>query len=63
MGMRDFARANLRASRATVLGQWKLKPYFSQGWVLGVEIGVIVSFKGRTLKQAPILLMSQEMAA
>ena len=46
-----------------MLGQWKLKPYFSQGWVLGVAIGVIVSFNGRTLKQAPTLLMSQEMAA
>jgi hypothetical protein len=63
MGMRDFARANLRASRATVLGQWKLKPYFSQGWLVGVETGVIVSFKGWTSKQASILLVSEEMAS
>jgi hypothetical protein len=63
MGTKNFTRASSRASRAAMLGQWKLKPYFSQGWVLGVAIGVIVSFNGRTLKQAPTLLMSQEMAA
>jgi hypothetical protein len=43
--------------------QWKPKPYFSQGRVVGVETGVIVSLKGRTSKQAPTLSVSQEMAS
>jgi hypothetical protein len=30
---------------------------------VGVETGVIVSFKARTFKQAPTLLVSQEMAS
>jgi hypothetical protein len=37
-------------------------PYFSQGRMVGVDIGV-VSFKRRTFKRATIPLMSRQMAS
>lgn len=48
---------------AESLRHWKLKPYLSQGRVVGVDTGVMVSFKGRTFKRAAILLMSRLMAS
>jgi hypothetical protein len=50
-GGERWGRGVLREqARARALGQWRLKPHFSQGWVVGIETGVIVSFKGRTFK-------------
>jgi hypothetical protein len=60
-GIRVTAAQN--ENTAETLCQWKLKPYFSQGRVVGVETGVIASFNGRTTKQAPTLLVSNEMAS
>jgi hypothetical protein len=63
MGTRNVSRANSRAS----LTAMPVSP--QQLWLpctnimVGVETGVIVSFKGWTSKQALTLLSSQEMAS
>ena len=62
MGTRNFARANSRASRAAMCARNPSRIGAKDGWSAS-RPALIVSFEGRTTKQAPTLLVSQEMAA